>query len=204
LRKISAEKFTLAFPDTRNASLSWLHIRAVPPVSESGVGENKVKKLICCIFVMAVSVSAVSGKAALNSKFPIVKGTIKVTKEWSINLPENFNRRFEEGSMVLWKPEFTIWVNIWENDKNKNPYDQLDVIRRDKSKDAFDIIEIRDDGLYRYGYRIDEKKFSGKEIVYAFYGYVAGKSGYTQIAFYYDNKTDYEAAKAIWLSIKEL
>ena len=167
-------------------------------------GENNVKKLICFIFVMAVSISAVSGKASLNSKFPVVTGTIKITKEWSINLPDSFNRRFEDGSMVLWNPEFTIWVNIWENENNKSPYDQLEVIRRDKSKEAFDIIETKDAGIYRYGYRIDEKKFSGKDIVYAFYGYVAGKSGYTQIAFYYDSKADYDAAKEIWLSIKEI
>ena len=162
-----------------------------------------MKKLICFIAVILICGTALPGKDALNPKFPVVSGTIKVTKEWSITLPCEFNRRFEKGSMVLWKPAFTIWVNIWENEGDKKPYDQLEPVREDKSKRAFDIVEVTDGGIYRYGYRIDETR-SDDKTVYAFYGYVAGKSGYTQIAFYFDSKTDLDTAKGIWMGIREL
>ena len=165
----------------------------------------RVKKCICVVF-MAVSAAAFAGdaKKELNPKFPVVGGTMKVTNEWSLELPEKFNRRFEDGSMVIWRPEFTIWISVWENENRKSPYDQLDYIRSDKSKDAFDITEMKSADIYRYSYRIDEYREEAKKTVYAFYGYVAGKSGYTQIAFYYDKQADLDEAKKIWLSIKEL
>lgn len=166
--------------------------------------EKSVRKIIWLIFVLAVSVSAVSGESTLNPQYPVVAGTIKMTGDWSISLPDSFNRRFEEGSMVLWKQGFTIWINIWENDKKRNPYDQLEFVRAEKSKDAFDIVEIKDSGVYRYGYRIDENRISDKKPVYAFYGYVAGKSGYAQAAFYFDGKSGFDSATAIWMSIKEI
>ena len=162
-----------------------------------------MKKLICFIAVILICGTALPGKDALNPKFPVVSGTIKVTKEWSITLPCEFNRRFEKGSLVLWKPAFTIWVNIWGNEGDKNPCDQLGPVREDKSVRAFDIVEVKDGGIYRYGYRIDETR-SDDKTVYAFYGYVAGKSGYTQMAFYFDSKSDVDTAKAIWMGIKEM
>ena len=123
-----------------------------------------MKKCICVVF-MAVSAAAFAGdaKKELNPKFPVVGGTMKVTNEWSLELPEKFNRRFEDGSMVIWRPEFTIWISVWENENKKSPYDQLDYIRADKSKDAFDITEMKSADIYRYSYRIDEYREEAKK-----------------------------------------
>lgn len=163
-----------------------------------------MKKIVILMFMMTAAVVSAAEKKDLNPKFPVVDGTVKVTREWALDLPEKFNRRFEDGSMVIWRPEFTIWISVWENEKNKSPYDQLDYIRADKSKEAFDVVEMKASDIYRYSYRIDEYREEARKTVYAFYGYVAGKSGYTQIAFYYDKQTDLDEAKKIWLSIREL
>jgi lipopolysaccharide/colanic/teichoic acid biosynthesis glycosyltransferase len=40
-----------------------------------------------------------------------------MTPEWALVLPEKFNRRIEDGSMVFWRPGLTVWINVWGNDK---------------------------------------------------------------------------------------
>jgi hypothetical protein len=60
------------------------------------------------------------GNGLLHPKFPIVEGHYQLTEEWSVDLPEAFNRRIEEGQMVIWRSGFTIWMAIWNNDKNQS------------------------------------------------------------------------------------
>lgn len=35
---------------------------------------------------------------------------------WRMHLPGEFNRRVEDGSLVLWRPDLTVWINVWNND----------------------------------------------------------------------------------------
>lgn len=162
-----------------------------------------MKKLLTIAFCFLAYISLISGEPLLHPKYPIISGKYKITKEWSIDLPGKFNKRFEDDSLVIWKPRFTMWIIVWNNNKNLNPFDQLEIVRQSKSNKAYDLIEIREPNTYRYGYKLDEWREEEKRTVYAFYGYVSGRDGYTQIAFYYDNKADFEIAKKIWLSIEE-
>ena len=42
------------------------------------------------------------------SGFPLVEGEHRLTATWSMYLPEQFARRIEDGSLVLWLPGLTI------------------------------------------------------------------------------------------------
>ena len=53
----------------------------------------------------------------LNPDFPVVTGNYQLTAGWRVQLPLPFNRRIEDGSMVLWNPELTVWIDIWHNDR---------------------------------------------------------------------------------------
>src|SRR5262245_49033155 len=51
----------------------------------------------------------------LHPDYPVVSGHFEMTDEWTLELPEQFNRRVEDGSLVLWRPELTFWITVWGN-----------------------------------------------------------------------------------------
>ena len=76
---------------------------------------------------------------SLHPGFPVVEGRYHLTKVWTILLPGRFNRRLEEGSLVLWRPGMTIWLDIWSNDGQETKADRLAVIETGRSAGATSI-----------------------------------------------------------------
>jgi len=127
----------------------------------------------------------------LNNDYPIVEGEYQLTEQWSLKLPDKFNRRTEDGSLVLWKEGLTLWINIWGNDNNLSPKDQIDSIKKDISTSAYDLKDEASGNKYKLTYRLDEPDR------FATYGFVAGESGYVQIAIYYDDEQNCQLANTI-------
>ena len=141
-------------------------------------------------------------KTMLHPDFPVVEGKYQMTKRWSITLPGKFNRRVEDGDLVIWRPSFTIWVSALNNDKNESKEVRLARLREGMSPDAFDVQDVSEEGVLRLRYRLNEK--SEDRRVAAFYGFVVGVNGHIQLGIYFDDEGDAEQAKKIWLSVKEI
>ena len=137
----------------------------------------------------------------LHPDFPIIEGHYQMTKDWSVTLPSQFNRRIEEGQLVIWKPGFTVWTNVWNNDNSESQEERLQWIQSDPSPDAFGKITESSDGLSRYSYRLKED--SDDDRVPAFYCFAIGEDGHVQMAMYFDSEGDLANAQAIWRSLTE-
>lgn len=131
----------------------------------------------------------------LHPDFPTAEGRYQMTKDWAVTLPCPFNRRVEEGSLVFWRPDFTVWTIVWNNDHAETQQQRLVRLQRDASPEAFDAQVVTSNGLLRYTYRLTERREEGT--VYAFYAYAIGHDGHVQMAFYLDNEADLETAKQI-------
>jgi len=116
-------------------------------------------------------------------------------------LPGRFNRRIEEGDLVIWRPGFTIWISALNNDKNRSKEERLAWLRAEMSHDAFDVEQVSDEGVLRFAYRLNEE--SEDQRVAAFCAFAIGASGHVQLAIYLDDEGDVELAKEVWLSVKE-
>ena len=138
----------------------------------------------------------------LHPEFPVVDGTYQMTDEWTITLNEPHNRRIEDGSLVLWRPGFTVWVNVWGNDNNKSLMERSSWLKEDISKEAFEIEENKTNSLVRIGYRINEN--SPESTVYSYNGFVINNNGYVQISMYFDAENDASVAKRIFNSLSEI
>jgi hypothetical protein len=145
--------------------------------------------------------SANQEDAMLNPDFAVVEGKHQMTKRWSITLPDKFNRRVEEGDLVLWRPGFTIWVSALNNDHGESKADRLAWLRQKASEDAFDVQKESDDNVMRLAYRLNEE--SEDQRVTAFYGFVVGANGHIQLGIYFDDENDKDLARKIWLSVTE-
>ena len=91
---------------------------------------------------------------SLNPGYLTVEGLHQMTDGWSVDLPMQFNRRIEDGPLVLWRPGFTVWADAYGNDHSRSSEERLDEIRGDSSSDAYDEITETDGNVLRYSYRL--------------------------------------------------
>lgn len=141
------------------------------------------------------------GAKMLHPDFPVVEGQYQMTKEWSVSLPEKFNRRIEGGDLVIWRPGMTQWVVVWGNDKNEGKDVRLKRIRDRISPEAYDIRELKAGSVFRLSYRLKEGKEQGA--VPGYYCYAVGDTGHVQMAIYLDNEKDVVSAQSICGSLSE-
>ena len=136
----------------------------------------------------------------LNPEYPAVEGQYKMTNDWSVFLPGKFSRRIEDGSLVLWRPGFTIWTSVWNNDHKESPEKRRDNAIKDASTERYNEEFLDKDSLF-YSYRLNEDE--GDNRVAAFYCFAFGNNGHVQMAIYFDEEEDVKWAKQIWKSLKE-
>lgn len=137
----------------------------------------------------------------LHPNFPVVEGRYQLTKEWSVVLPEKFNRRIEDGSLVIWRPGFTMWVSVWGNDKNETKKERLWQLRTRISGQAFDLNEAQQANAMLFSYRLKENKKDKR--VPALYGFAFGESGHVQVGIYFNQESDLAKAREILGSLHE-
>jgi hypothetical protein len=130
--------------------------------------------------------------------FPLVEGRHALTKNWMIVLPEPYARRIEDGSLVLWRPGISLWINAWGNDRGESQASRLAKMTSDISKSARDIQRSTADGVMRFSYALTE---DGQDALYAF---AFSDPGHLQMAIYFDDPSDAATAVAIAESITAL
>jgi hypothetical protein len=141
-----------------------------------------------------------SGKRWPPPGFPLVEGRYNLTPEWSIDLPEQFARRVEDGSLVLWRPGLTIWLAAWGNDRNESRSHRLSWIKEDASPRRFDERESDSGGITRLAYRLRDDNEDGT--VESLNGCILDDTGHLQIAIYFDNPADEGKAWTIIASVE--
>ncbi len=123
-----------------------------------------------------------------------------MTQEWFITLGQKHNRRVEEGSLVLWRPGLTLWINVWGNDNNESIEERLKWISAESSPEAFGVNSVTKDNTYEFSYRLNEAE-NGK-VTYSYNGYVLANDSYVQISVYFDSESESSEAKSIIESVK--
>jgi hypothetical protein len=137
----------------------------------------------------------------LHPDFPVINGRYEITKDWSIDLPEQFNRRIEDESLVIWRPGFTMWIIVWDNNKNEAPEARLAKFKARISERAFDLDESRDARVIFFSYRLAEA--SDDDSVPALNGFAIGENGHVQISIYFDQESDVAEGATIFKSLRE-
>ena len=137
---------------------------------------------------------------SLHPDFPVVSGNYLLNEDWALTLPDEFNRRLEDQDLVLWRPGFTIWMSLWNNDHGEAIGERLAWIREDVSGDAFELELDADSDPGRLVYRLNERR--EQNLVYALYGFVVKSDGHLQIAIYMDDEDDIVVAQGIFASIR--
>lgn len=124
----------------------------------------------------------------LHPDYPVVTGDYRMTEEWSLVLPEKFNRRVEDGDLVLWRPALTLWIAVWGNDNNESMEQRLrsSLATANEFRNHQQIEESGD--LVRLTYELPEEDQDRAPAEYkSISGYVFGLSGQVDISACFDN-----------------
>lgn len=140
------------------------------------------------------------GGLVLSPDFPVIEGEYQITKSWSITLPDQFNRRIEDEDIVIWKPGFTIYIAVWNNDKNLSHESLFNSVTEDISPEVFDINSNENGEIRLFSYRLSEDMDDQR--VAAFYCYAVSPNGYVQSVMYFDLEKDVDDAIKILESFK--
>ena len=148
--------------------------------------------LTCCVM---------TGMSADAPKFPMVKGRYQMTDNWSIELKDEYKKRFEDGSLVLWRPGITSWIVVYNAKPGKTREDALKWRKQESDKKKVQEFETSDAKYLRYAYLVFEKTEHDER--WALYSFTFGKdSGHVMMATYFDDKKDLEKAKQLWMSLQ--
>jgi hypothetical protein len=140
------------------------------------------------------------GGLVLSPNFPVIEGKHQITKSWSMSLPTQFNRRIEDEDIVIWKPGFTIYIAVWNNDNNLSHESLFNSVTEDISLEAFDVNSNENGEINFFSYRLNED--INDQRVAAFYCYAISPNGYVQSVMYFDNEKDVDDAIRIWESFE--
>lgn len=128
--------------------------------------------------------------------YPLVSGDFAITDEYRVVLPDPFTRRVDGGSLVLWRPGITLWIDAFGNDHEATRSTRAAEIRGDVSAAARDVQEaVLADATY-LRYRLHE---DGQDSLMVF---VITDRGHLQMAVYYDLGGDAPIADEIARSVR--
>jgi hypothetical protein len=119
----------------------------------------------------------------------------QISQEWWIGLDDSYHTRVDNGSLVLWRPGRTVWINIWNDHEAGTPRERLDRWVAERDVRANDLFNQQDGDLLRYGYLLEEDEEAGGERL-GLYSYTVSPTSTVQMACYFDLKEDLGWAEA--------
>lgn len=131
--------------------------------------------------------------------YPAHRGFNKITQNWGFNISARMFKRFEKGSLVLWKHSFTIWINSY-NTNGMAIKERVDNIIKTSSADKTDLLEITKDGIYKIKYHLKEVT-NGKEQD-AVYIFALTENHELHMSVYFDSVNDLPKIEEIWKTLE--
>ena len=124
----------------------------------------------------------------MHPDFPVVTGDYVMTAGWRVNLRDDFNRRIEDGSLVLWRPELTFWINVWNNEGQVSVDEVLKRLLADASPARSEEQLAKNGSMVRVTYELAEDDSERAEPdTRSINGFIIYPSGYLQLSAYYDS-----------------
>ncbi|MCW1924234.1 hypothetical protein OKA05_16830 [Luteolibacter arcticus] len=155
-------------------------------------------------FAIALSIAIQMDAAAepskpLHPKYPVIEGNYRMTEDWSVTLDQKYNRRIEDGNLVIWRPGFTIWTIVWNAKEGETPEQRLKHLKEGISDKATDVTEEKEGKVLKLSYRLNEASDDKRQP--AFYGFAVGPAGHVQISIYFDDAKELAKAQRIFKSL---
>ncbi|MFO0906915.1 MAG: DUF2185 domain-containing protein [Isosphaeraceae bacterium] len=124
----------------------------------------------------------------------------QISPDWWISVDDRYRSRVDDGSLVLWRPERTIWINVWNDAADLSPKERLRRWVKDRDDHAVDLFHHDDGPLIRFAYALAEPEAEGGQRL-AVYSFTVAPTATVQMACYFDLELDQPWAEAVTRSL---
>ena len=121
----------------------------------------------------------------------------QITKEWLLDLPEDFESRVEEGKLIFWKTGITVVAAAFRLPETTDKITLLNQIQEKLPDDTLETLVSTKGEIVGLGYTRIHKVVNEKNRL-SLYTFTASDTSCLQIAFYLDSPDDLPWAKSAW------
>lgn len=123
----------------------------------------------------------------------------QITREWIINLSDDFENRVEENKIIFWKAGVTVVAAVFRIPADTDKIVLLNHIQEKMPEDALEKLVSTRGEIVGLGYTQIMQEEDGKNRL-ALYTFTASDTSCLQTAYYLDDPDDLPWAKSIWES----
>jgi hypothetical protein len=125
---------------------------------------------------------------------------IQITREWIIDLPDDFDNRIEDQKMIFWKTGITVVIAAFRLPDETGKIALLNQIQEKMPNEVFETLVSTKGEIVGLGYtQVDSASIDKNRL--SLYTFTASDTSCLQTAFYLDNPDDLPWAKSIWKGI---
>ena len=123
----------------------------------------------------------------------------RITTEWIMDIPEDFERRVEDGKLIFWKTGITVITVAFTLPEDTGKLELLNRIQSKMPEDVLETFVSTRGEVVGLGYTQIQKR-EGEKNRLSLYTFTASDSSCLQTAYYLDDPEDLEWAKTVWQS----
>jgi hypothetical protein len=121
----------------------------------------------------------------------------QITKEWLVDIPEDFESRVEEGKLIFWKTGITVVAVVFRMPEGSEKITLLKQIQEKLPDDALETLVSTKGEIVGLGYTQILTVLHEKNRL-SLTTFTASDTSCLQIAFYLDQPDDLPWAKSVW------
>lgn len=125
---------------------------------------------------------------------------LQITKEWFIDITDDFERRTENQKLIFWKTGITIVIAAFRLPENTGKLELLNKIQDKIPTDALEKLVSTKGEVVGLGFTQIQETSDEKDRL-ALYTFTASDTSCLQAAFYLDKPEDLDWAKSTWKNI---
>lgn len=124
----------------------------------------------------------------------------RITKEWIIDLPDDFSTRVEDEKLIFWKVGVTVIAAAFRIPEDTGKLELLNQIQKKIPDNTLETFVSTKGEIAGLGYTQVQKR-EGEKNRLALYTFTASDDSCLQCAYYLDDPDDLAWAKSIWETI---
>ncbi len=124
----------------------------------------------------------------------------RITNEWIIDIPDDFENRVEEEKLIFWKTGITVIVAAFRLPGDTGKLELLNQIQEKIPENALETLVSTKGEIVGLGYT-QVHKITGEKNRLSLYTFTASDTSCLQLAFYLDDPSDLAWAKSVWETI---
>ncbi|MBG0787362.1 MAG: hypothetical protein H0S79_19905 [Anaerolineaceae bacterium] len=121
----------------------------------------------------------------------------RITSEWLIDLPDDFEQRVEEDKLVFWKTGITIIIAAFRIPEDTDKLELLNQVQSKIPESALEKLVSTKGDIVGLGYT-QLQKVQNENDRLSLTTFTASDTSFLQVAFYLDNPDDLDWAKKVW------